>query len=145
MVYLFSCYFNDTATTEIYTYFHTLSLHDALPIYTAGPDALLLNYHLLTFQFLPRADTKRVDISIDPPIANYPVSPPRLSNDACGDWHAKSGLELGAHGAKFNGTFPVTCGEKSWYVQPYQMSHVDYFGAVFRQLWRDVGRSEEHT
>src|SRR3546814_14060231 len=24
--------FNDTATTEIYTYCHTLSLHDALPI-----------------------------------------------------------------------------------------------------------------
>src|SRR3546814_1242899 len=28
-MYLF---FNDTATTEIYTYGHTLSLHDALPI-----------------------------------------------------------------------------------------------------------------
>src|SRR3546814_14929956 len=28
----FSVFFNDTATTEIYTYFHTLSLHDALPI-----------------------------------------------------------------------------------------------------------------
>src|SRR3546814_15076880 len=26
--------FNDTATTEIYTYGHTLSLHDALPIST---------------------------------------------------------------------------------------------------------------
>src|SRR3546814_19171528 len=25
-------FFNDTATTEIYTYRHTLSLHDALPI-----------------------------------------------------------------------------------------------------------------
>src|SRR3546814_19212255 len=28
-------FFNDTATTEIYTYLHTLSLHDALPIYPA--------------------------------------------------------------------------------------------------------------
>src|SRR3546814_19797199 len=26
-------FFNDTATTEIYTYWHTLSLHDALPIW----------------------------------------------------------------------------------------------------------------
>src|SRR5881227_4431832 len=26
-------FFNDTATTEIYTTVHTLSLHDALPIY----------------------------------------------------------------------------------------------------------------
>src|SRR3546814_17475836 len=29
-------FFNDTATTEIYTYLHTLSLHDALPI-SASP------------------------------------------------------------------------------------------------------------
>src|SRR3546814_12586907 len=29
---LISFVFNDTATTEIYTYLHTLSLHDALPI-----------------------------------------------------------------------------------------------------------------
>src|SRR3546814_20415608 len=29
---IFVCLFNDTATTEIYTYCHTLSLHDALPI-----------------------------------------------------------------------------------------------------------------
>src|SRR3546814_9379529 len=28
-------FFNDTSTTEIYTYLHTLSLHDALPIYLA--------------------------------------------------------------------------------------------------------------
>src|SRR3546814_7943045 len=26
------CFLNDPATTEIYTYLHTLSLHDALPI-----------------------------------------------------------------------------------------------------------------
>src|SRR3546814_11595393 len=31
------CFFNDPATTEIYTYVHTLSLHDALPIYRRQP------------------------------------------------------------------------------------------------------------
>src|SRR3546814_7326531 len=30
-------FFNDTATTEIYTYRHTLSLHDALPISRQEP------------------------------------------------------------------------------------------------------------
>src|SRR3546814_17157049 len=30
-------FFNDTATTEIYTYGHTLSLHDALPICPIAP------------------------------------------------------------------------------------------------------------
>src|SRR3546814_2372609 len=29
---IYCCFFNDTATTEIYTYLHTLSLHVALPI-----------------------------------------------------------------------------------------------------------------
>src|SRR3546814_11529245 len=32
-LFFFFFFFNDTATTEIYTYCHTLSLHDALPIY----------------------------------------------------------------------------------------------------------------
>src|SRR3546814_4841108 len=32
MLVIFFFFFNDTATTEIYTYWHTLSLHDALPI-----------------------------------------------------------------------------------------------------------------
>src|SRR3546814_19656138 len=32
---MFFFFFNDTATTEIYTYGHTLSLHDALPILTS--------------------------------------------------------------------------------------------------------------
>src|SRR3546814_2751004 len=30
-------FLNETATTEIYTYFHTLSLHDALPISQPAP------------------------------------------------------------------------------------------------------------
>src|SRR5213594_5184221 len=33
----FFFFFNDTATTEIYTSVHTLSLHDALPISAALP------------------------------------------------------------------------------------------------------------
>src|SRR3546814_9488623 len=37
VVYIhFMFFFNDTATTEIYTYWHTLSLHDALPIYAGA-------------------------------------------------------------------------------------------------------------
>src|SRR3546814_11938640 len=35
MLYSF-VFFNDTATTEIYTDCHTLSLHDALPIFSLG-------------------------------------------------------------------------------------------------------------
>src|SRR3546814_16713101 len=40
-------FFNDTATTEIYTYLHTLSLHDALPISLSLPSALLASAILM--------------------------------------------------------------------------------------------------
>src|SRR6056300_982 len=33
--FIFFFFFNDTATTEIYTNLNTLSLHDALPIYSS--------------------------------------------------------------------------------------------------------------
>src|SRR5213075_283092 len=42
-------FFNDTATTEIYTTRHTLSLHDALPISAKG---LSLRRGLVVFQFI---------------------------------------------------------------------------------------------
>src|SRR6056300_537472 len=35
VLYGFFFFFNDTATTEIYTNLNTLSLHDALPIYSS--------------------------------------------------------------------------------------------------------------
>src|SRR3546814_19514494 len=38
ILWLFILYFDDTATTEIYTYCHTLSLHDALPFFGAIVD-----------------------------------------------------------------------------------------------------------
>src|SRR6187397_3726905 len=36
MLFFFLFFFNDTATTEIYTVYNTLSLHDALPISRAS-------------------------------------------------------------------------------------------------------------
>src|SRR3546814_20265412 len=37
LYYLAFCFYNGKATTEIYTYGHTLSLHDALPICRSLP------------------------------------------------------------------------------------------------------------
>src|SRR3546814_353539 len=47
-------FFNDTATTEIYTYCHTLSLHDALPI-SSKPKVLMTHgflAHVRCFAFI---------------------------------------------------------------------------------------------
>src|SRR3546814_12218656 len=38
---MFYFFFKGTATTEIYAYLHTLSRHDALPIWAAAPAAAL--------------------------------------------------------------------------------------------------------
>src|SRR3546814_10663836 len=53
-------FFNDTATTEIYTYLHTLSLHDALPIFPSKKaDKTLIDY-------LDRAEIKALLDAPDP-------------------------------------------------------------------------------
>src|SRR3546814_19768349 len=40
---VFCFFFNDTSTTEIFTYLHTLSLHDALPICHIGKHYICLS------------------------------------------------------------------------------------------------------
>lgn len=112
---------------------------DPLKPYNVGPDALLLNYKVFAFHFLPDPARHLVDVSVDPPLAGYPITPPVLLDGTCADWQAKSLPALNRKGASFAGTFAAACGEKTWYLHPYQMTSTEYFGAVFRQLWADVG------
>src|SRR3546814_12422665 len=49
-------FFNDTATTEIYTYLHPLSLHAALPIVVAVAVGMLLSHGLKSGFDRPRPD-----------------------------------------------------------------------------------------
>src|SRR3546814_6792346 len=48
-IVVFHFFFNDTATTESYTYLHTLSLHDALPISPHGAAPGLALHHLVPY------------------------------------------------------------------------------------------------
>jgi D-alanyl-D-alanine carboxypeptidase/D-alanyl-D-alanine-endopeptidase (penicillin-binding protein 4) len=112
---------------------------DPLKPYNAGPDALLLNYKALAFHFLPDASRRVVSVSVDPPLAAYPITAPVFSDGPCTDWQAKLQPALDRNGTRFAGAFPAACGEKTWYLHPYQMTHAEYFGLVFRQLWTDVG------
>lgn len=109
--------------------------------YNAGPDALLLNYKALKFQFLPDDTNRKVRVSIDPPIANYTVGVPSLSEGNCNGWLEKLGAEVNNGSARFSGTYDNGCGDKAWFMHPYQMSQNQYFGAVFRQMWYEVGGS----
>ncbi|MDB5822558.1 MAG: dacB [Herminiimonas sp.] len=112
---------------------------DPLRAYNAGPDALLLNYKAFSFRFVPDPPNGIVKVMIDPPVAGYPLAAPRLGTEECGDWKGKMGAAFGDKGAAFSGSYAASCGERTWYVHPWQMSHAQYFGVVFRQLWRDLG------
>lgn len=112
---------------------------DPLKPYNAGPDGLLLNYKAIGFQFQPDQANGLVKVVTDPPIAGYPVAAPHLTNGDCGDWHGKLQPLIEGDSARFSGGFSASCGDRNWYVHPYLMSHVQYFGAVFRQMWSDGG------
>lgn len=112
---------------------------DPLRLYNVGPDALLLNFKSIGFRFLPNAENGTVNVLVDPPIDGYPVQAPMLSNDACGDWKSKLQAVFNGHEAAFSGAFPATCGERTWYIHPYQMTQNQYFESVFRRMWTDLG------
>src|SRR3546814_16396584 len=70
------CFVNDTATTEIYTYGHTLSLHDALPIYVEhrdGDDETEIEpVGDIDMRFAPLDDRADEDDEIDDPDDRQP-------------------------------------------------------------------------
>jgi D-alanyl-D-alanine carboxypeptidase/D-alanyl-D-alanine-endopeptidase (penicillin-binding protein 4) len=112
---------------------------DPVKPYNAGPDALLLNYKAFGFRFVPDVASGHVKILVDPPVAGYPVLAPKLTNGDCGDWKGKLQGSFNGTGTTFGGSYSASCGDRTWYVHPYQMTHAQYFAAVFRQVWTDLG------
>ncbi|QNB08565.1 D-alanyl-D-alanine carboxypeptidase/D-alanyl-D-alanine-endopeptidase [Herbaspirillum frisingense] len=109
--------------------------------YNAGPDALLLNYRTQAFRFEPDAAAGVVNVSMDPPMAGFTITPPRLSQEPCGDWQGKLMLNNDLNGASFGGTYAADCGPRVWYVHPYRMNNAQYVGASFVQMWAELGGS----
>lgn len=112
---------------------------DPLKPYNAGPDALLLNYNTFAVHFTPQPEQNRVDVTIEPPAAGLAITAPLLTGGLCLDWQSRLRPVLASGSITFDGSFSSVCGEKTLYLHPYLTSHTDYFGAVFRQLWAEVG------
>ncbi|HEV2609499.1 MAG TPA: D-alanyl-D-alanine carboxypeptidase/D-alanyl-D-alanine-endopeptidase [Noviherbaspirillum sp.] len=112
---------------------------DPTRTYNVGPDALLLNYKALGFRFLPDPMTGKVHMIVDPPLAGYPVVAPKLSKDECGNWRAKLSPVIESGRARFAGTYSAACGDRTWYFHPYEMTSTQYFAAVFRHIWSELG------
>jgi D-alanyl-D-alanine carboxypeptidase/D-alanyl-D-alanine-endopeptidase (penicillin-binding protein 4) len=107
--------------------------------YNAGPDALLVNFKALSFDFVPDPQAGVARIVATPPLAGLKLaaSVPG-SSAACGDWRASLRGDISNPLAPvFRGAYPLACGTRSWHVNA--LDHTTYFGAVFRALWEGGG------
>ena len=110
--------------------------------YNTGPSALLVNFKAVTLTFIPDAVTRTVRIATEPPLPQVQViNNLKLVDGPCGDWVGKLRLDSqgNADSARltFNGSYALDCGEglRSFSV----MGHRQYIGALFIQLWKDLG------
>ena len=107
--------------------------------YNAAPDALLVNFKSLVFQFIPDRAANLARIHVEPPLAGvqFPTTVP-LFNADCSDYRSS----LRADWAdplriRFAGSFPATCGEKIWpvaYTVPQQFA-----ARAIAGMWQQVG------
>lgn len=114
---------------------------EGLRPYNARPDSLLLNYKTITFSFNPAFAEAggSIPVLMTPAMTgvNHPLTV-KVSGVRCGDWRAalkadfKNPLDI-----KFNGSFPLNCGPKQWYVafpepESYALRSID-------EIWQSVG------
>ena len=116
---------------------------ETLRAYNVGPDALLVNFKTIRFQFAPSIDEKSVAISSDVKPAQLAIiNRARLIDGPCGDWRERIKLDVQQASVidirvTFSGNYPRSCGEGTWNVS--LLDHARFVGGVFANLWRDMG------
>ena len=118
--------------------------NEPLRPYNVAPDALLVNFKSVRFQFVPNLVNRTISVAYEPQMAQLEVAPQvRLTEGECGDWRAGLKADFRADGAAmragFSGTYPASCGERTWNVSLF--SHPNYVFGVFKQLWQESGGS----
>jgi D-alanyl-D-alanine carboxypeptidase/D-alanyl-D-alanine-endopeptidase (penicillin-binding protein 4) len=106
--------------------------------YNVRPSALLLNYHVVTYTFVPDATAGVARVIAEPELAatTFDRSVP-LASGPCEDWAGalKAVFEPGR--TRFTGRFPAACGTLSWPVaDPHPAS---YNARLVDALWREMG------
>ena len=114
---------------------------DAAPerAYNALPDALLLDAKAISVTLAPDPHSLRVRISAEPPMQDFVIEPPAQNDQPCSRWREQLKPVLTARSLRFEGSFPVSCGERLLTLHLHTLSTVQYVDAVFRQLWSELG------
>ena len=107
--------------------------------YNVGADALMQNFKAMLFTFTPDAARGVAVIASEPPLAGVRVAATvPLAEGACDDW--RGALRAGFNDAsqvRFEGAYPVACGEKQWsaaYAEPRHYNERALLG-----LWHEMG------
>ena len=107
--------------------------------YNAAPDALLVNFKSLVFQFVPDRAANVARIHVEPPLAGvqFPASV-GLTNTDCSDYRSSLRADwTDPLRIRFTGSFPASCGEKVWpvaYAAPHQFA-----ARAIAGMWQQVG------
>lgn len=116
--------------------------NEPLQVYNTLPDPLLVNYKAVRLTFVPDPAAQRVQIVVEPPLAEIEiVNNVTLDNAPCADWRARIRTETRADPAgaqlTFAGRMSAACGEQSRHYS--LLSPQVYTGGLFRRLWSDLG------
>ena len=109
--------------------------------YNVVPDALLLNFKAMRLTLIPQQG-QHVAFIAEPPLTDLGiVNNIHAVPGECGEWkdglHADQFEREGHFQLALSGNYPAACGEQIWNLGV--LPHRDYVGAVFRDLWRELG------
>jgi serine-type D-Ala-D-Ala carboxypeptidase/endopeptidase (penicillin-binding protein 4) len=111
--------------------------------YNVGPDALLVNFKAVTLTLIPEPESRSVRVVSEPALREIQLVNALAYNDsACGDWLGRIKIEaqvLAESSARLTLTGPYSrdCGERTRSFS--LLGHRAYVGALFSQLWRELG------
>lgn len=109
--------------------------------YNASPDALLINYKAVAVNIAPDTGAGIARIQYDPPMFgmdNQQTLALAAPNSDCGDWRSKMQLDMvNPQRIAFNGSYPASCGDKSWSIAPAQPER--FAAKAIEGMWRELG------
>jgi D-alanyl-D-alanine carboxypeptidase/D-alanyl-D-alanine-endopeptidase (penicillin-binding protein 4) len=113
--------------------------------YNVPPDALLVNFKSLRFNFMPSPEGAAVQIFADPALPGLTiVNSLKVVQGVCPEGRAFRDLiqavfQSTPPRASFTGSYPASCGERDLNVALHTPE--DYANGMIRQLWTEMGGS----
>jgi D-alanyl-D-alanine carboxypeptidase/D-alanyl-D-alanine-endopeptidase (penicillin-binding protein 4) len=107
--------------------------------YNAPSDALLLDAKALNLTMRPRAAGQTVQLASEPPLSGFAIVPPLGAEVPCQNLREQLQPQFTAQGLRFTGVYPLACGEREISFHLHSLDHGQYFAAVFRHLWAQLG------